>query len=92
MEKLRLGKINLAEAEVLSTEQLKRVMGGSGSGHGTPGGNNGNPCPNNCTRYCHQDDNGDFGYGTCGSSVGGTSCHNYCCDGGSYNYGSNYWC
>ncbi len=36
MEKLKLGELNLGKnAEVLSREQLKKVLGGAGSGSGT---------------------------------------------------------
>lgn len=87
MKKLRLGKIKIEGAEVLSREQLKRVMGGSG----TPGGNNGDPCPSNCTQYCHQ----TFISPTYNPTDTGTcppdpsyECHNYCCEAG----GSYYWC
>jgi hypothetical protein len=55
-------------------------------------GNNGNPCANGgCSHINHRHDDGSFGSGPCPSSVGGTSCHNYCGDGatGSGYYG---WC
>ena len=94
MKKLKLSLQNIEGAEVLSREQLKKVMGGelpgSGSGPGTPGGNNGNPCPNNCTRYCHIEQGYMPAYGTCSASTGGTSCHNYCCEGS--NQSNYYWC
>ncbi|WP_293788739.1 hypothetical protein [uncultured Pedobacter sp.] len=89
MKKLSLKPNAFNKGEVLTRTQLKKVMGGVGSGAGTPGGSNGNPCPNNCKQYCHQNDDGHTGYGTCSPSTGGTSCHNYCCDGTQSQY---YWC
>jgi hypothetical protein len=35
MKKLKLGKLNLSNAEVLTREQLKKVLGGDGSGGGS---------------------------------------------------------
>src|SRR5690606_28702886 len=51
MKKLKLNLKNIGE--ILTREQLKQVVGGSGSGggsgaYGTPGGDNGNPCPQYC--------------------------------------------
>ncbi|UYQ95735.1 hypothetical protein MKQ68_11540 [Chitinophaga horti] len=88
MKKLKLNLQQLEGAEVLTRIQLKNVTGGSGPG--TPGGSNGNPCPQNCTRYCHVESGYMPAYGTCPPSVGGTSCHNYCCEGS--NQGNYYWC
>lgn len=90
MKKLSLNAPAFQKGEVLTRSQLKKVLGGDGSGGpGTPGGNNGNPCPDNCTKYCHKIDGYMPAYGTCPSDIGGTTCHNYCCDGEQADY---YWC
>ena len=92
MKKLKLNLANMPGTEVLTREQLKTILGGqSGSGPGTPGGDNGNPCPDNCTTYCHLKDGYAQGSrGTCPPDIGGTSCHNYCCEGNDRN--NYYWC
>lgn len=50
MKKLILNKSKFTGLEILSRKQLKMVVGGdTGSGiSGTPGGNNGDPCPQYC--------------------------------------------
>lgn len=47
MKKLKLNLSNLEGAEVLTREQLKKVMGGSGSG---------DLCPSNCSGGCKNDE------------------------------------
>ena len=83
MKKLKLNLQQFDGAEVLTRNQLKKVLGGGGGG----GTGSGGPC-DDCTKLCHRDDNGDYGYGMCSPETGGTSCHNYCCADPS----NTYWC
>ncbi len=48
MKKLKLSKLNLGDAEVLTREQLKTVLGGMGSGGSGSGGNSGSGNGENC--------------------------------------------
>lgn len=76
MKKLKLEELNLGSVEVLSREELKKVLGGLGSGGGSGdagcltqsgGCDEGGICILWCT-------NGTTQQGTCGSSNHGTYC------------------
>lgn len=68
MKKLKLSELYLGKAEMLSREQLKKVLGGNGSGSGSSGGQKRYKCcwdnyPDDCS-VC------SFGtYCTTGSSL-----------------------
>jgi hypothetical protein len=85
MNELRLKALAIGGAEVLSRGQMKQVLGGYMPlpPSGSPGGNNGNPCANGgCSSICSSTTSGGDtynAYGSCSSSTGGTTCHNYCC-------------
>jgi hypothetical protein len=69
MRKLKLSELNLGSAEVLSREQLKKVLGGLSS---DIGGCNGLPegCMGTCTLFC----GGQVFQGTCELSNHNTQC------------------
>jgi len=68
-------KMSLANIQgKLSRTEMKNIMAGRSR------------C-DDCTQLCHRDDNGDYGFGMCSPSTGGTSCHNYCCSSS-----NTYWC
>ncbi|TDO20846.1 hypothetical protein [Pedobacter duraquae] len=79
----------MKKLNLLSKAEMKKVMGGLAAGPGTPGGDNGNPCPGSCTQYCSKTEGYMPSYGVCSSSTGGDTCHNYCCSGDPSGY---YWC
>ncbi len=64
MKKVKLKALEAGAKELLSREQLKNVLGGSGSGGGT--------CSNNVCGVFYE--GGQVGNGFCGS-IAGESCH-----------------
>ena len=63
MKKLKLSELNLGDAEVLSREELKKVLGGLGSS----GGSGDADC-----YICDDDSDPSYGWGTCAAN--GSSC------------------
>lgn len=86
MKKLKLNFQDFGNTEVLTREQLKKIVGGDGSG---------GPCvTNGCSRICHYTTyNNDpvWGFGNCnqqGAAGHPSICDNYCCEQGQ----QTYWC
>jgi len=75
MKKLKLSELNLGNAEILTRGQLKKVLGGLGSGGGEGDAN---------CYICDGDSDASYGYGTCardGNTCNVPSkCRDYKCD------------